>query len=260
MMPLQWKKFIRQILRCSALVVSLLALVACGGGGGGGGGGSSSDPSVPATDFVSIVPTANPGPDQYVETGQIVQLDASSSTTSPVGGLLTYSWDMNLPANSSAVLLTPEEVTSSFTADVDGVYEIYLTVFDDATGVASDPVKTIIISENSYVSLFSIDGDGSALYESADGVYYLTGSQFYATITNDSELTFRITRAELYNGTEVISFTENQDFLGGSEFSPAESLIGVFVLNKMIKNDGFEFRYYISSPDTSETFIVRYLY
>jgi len=257
-MPLQWKKFIRQILRCSALVVSVLALVACGGGGGGG---SSSDPGVPASDYVSIVPTANPGLDQYVETEQIVQLDASSSTTSPVGGLLTYSWDMNLrPADSSAVLITPEEVTSSFTADVDGVFEIYLTVFDAATGVASDPVKTIIISENSYVSLFSIVGDGSALYESDDGVYYLTGSKFYAAITNNSELTFRITRAELYNGTEVIAFTENQDFLGGAAFSPAENLIGVFVLNSKIENNGFEFRYYILSPDTSETFIVRYLY
>lgn len=255
-MPLQWKKIIRQALWCPVLVVSLVALVACGGGGGGGGAVTSNS----SDDFVTIVPVANPGLDQYVETWDTVQLDGSGSTN-PEGGLLTYSWDMGLrPAGSSAVLLTPDEVTSSFTADADGVYEIYLTVFDAATGVASDPVKIIIISENSYVSLFSIVGDGSVLHESADGGSYLSGSQFYATITNNSELTFKITRAELFNGTHVVAFTENQDFLGGAEFSPEEDLIGVFVLNSIIENNGFEFRYYLLRPDTSETFIVRYIY
>jgi len=250
----QRKKFIRQVLWRSALVVSLLALVACGGGGGGG---SSSDPGVP---FVSIVPVANPGLDQHVETGEIVQLDGSGSTN-PGGGLLTYRWEMgSRPASSSAALLTTDELTSSFTADADGVYEVYLTVYDAATGVASDPVKAIIISvESRYVPLFSIVDDGTVLFKSAEG-YYLSGSRFYAEIKNNSQDTFKITKAELYSGTTVIAFTENQDFLGGEEFLPQESLIGVFVLNSDIKDNGFEFRYYILKPETTETFIVKIKY
>jgi hypothetical protein len=252
-MPLQLKKRMRQALWCPVLVVSLLALVACGGGGGG----SSTSPD----DFVTIVPVANPGLDQHVETGDTVLLDGGGSTN-PGGGVLTYRWDMNLrPANSSAVLLTPDEVTSSFTADADGIYEVYLTVFDAVTGLASDPVKTVIISVDSrYAPLFSIIDDGTILYKSTDGVYYLAGSQFYAEITNNSQETFKITRAELHSGASVIAFTENQDLLGGNQFLPGENFIGVFVLNTDTKNDGFEFRYYLEKTGTSEKFIIRFIY
>lgn len=259
-MPLQWKRFGRLVLWCPVLVVSLAALVACGGGGGGDTG-DTGDTGDPTDAFVTIVPVAYPGLDQHVETGDTVQLDGSGSTN-PGGGLLNYSWDMSLrPANSSAQLLTPDEVTSSFTADADGVYEVYLTVFDANSGIASDPVKTIIISvKNSYVQLFSIEDD-SFLYKSADGGYYLSFSRFYSTITNNSQLTFRILKVELFSGTTEVISVDDSEYLGGDSFLPGETVApGEFVLNSNIKDDNFEFRYYLIRPDTSEEFVVRYIY
>jgi len=82
-------------------------------------------------------PTANAGPDQSVNVGDMVTLNGSASSD-PEGGALTYTWVFtSRPAGSNASLTGATSAIASFTPDVGGQYVIQLTV-DDGKATAAD--------------------------------------------------------------------------------------------------------------------------
>lgn len=75
-------------------------------------------------------PVANAGTYQNVVTGQLVSVSGAGSTDAN-GDLLTYKWAMvSKPVNSTAALTSTTNLTSSFTADLNGTYVLSLQVND----------------------------------------------------------------------------------------------------------------------------------
>lgn len=107
---------LRQSLR--PLVVALIlsgAVASCGKGGGDEG---------------NTAPVANAGTASSVAPGTVVTLDGGASADAN-GDPLTYAWTLtSRPAGSAATLTGAETARPSFTADVEGSYELTLTVSD----------------------------------------------------------------------------------------------------------------------------------
>ena len=102
-------------------------------------------------------PSANAGPDQSVNTGSTVQLDGSGSSD-PDDDPITYSWAFvsNL---SSTTLSGADTATPTFVADVDGAYEVELTVSDGELSstdrvvvTAAASTETLTITKATYSS------------------------------------------------------------------------------------------------------------
>ena len=79
--------------------------------------------------------TSDVGPDLSVAVGDVVQLDGSQSS-----GALTYLWELSAPEESSASLSNTDAAQTSFVADLEGVYEATLWVYDGGFGYAVDEV------------------------------------------------------------------------------------------------------------------------
>lgn len=87
----------------------------------------ASHPDVPP---VNEAPVANPGSDQNVQVGEVVELDGTESSD-PDGDSITYDWLIEgFPDSSEAELDDPGSATPSFVADQPGTYEISLVVSD----------------------------------------------------------------------------------------------------------------------------------
>ncbi len=110
-------------------------IVACGGGGG-----SSDDDSTDGGGTTNNAPIASAGSDQSITTGELVTLDASSSSDAD-GDSLTYTWSFSsVPSGSSASLVNASTVNATFTTDIDGDYVVALTVNDGTVSSNSDMV------------------------------------------------------------------------------------------------------------------------
>ena len=100
------------------------------------------------SDTVSVIseikPIANAGPDQTVDSGDMVRLDGSGSSTNPAGGSLTYQWTQT--SGPSVTLNDPTAVNPTFNApDVllqrDLVFELVVT---NEQGIQSEPDSVTI--------------------------------------------------------------------------------------------------------------------
>ena len=75
-------------------------------------------------------PVADAGTDQTVNVEDTVQLDGTGSYD-PDGDPITYSWAfVSMPTDSTATLSGADTATPTFVADVEGTYEVELTVSD----------------------------------------------------------------------------------------------------------------------------------
>ncbi len=103
------------------------------------------------------VPVANAGPDQSVKTGSTVQLNGTGSYD-PDGDTITYSWTfISTPLGSNATLSSATTATPTFGADVDGTYEVELTVSDGELSAFDRVVITAAtVTEPTTVSVASI--------------------------------------------------------------------------------------------------------
>jgi hypothetical protein len=121
----------------TSLGTDQVLVAADGNGNGDAEAGEASDTAV-----VSIVPpnqppTANAGPDQNVNEGDLVTLDGSASSD-PDGDPLTYSWAQ--ASGAPVTLSSPTAKKPAFTPGDNGVYRFSLTVNDGSVSSAADEV------------------------------------------------------------------------------------------------------------------------
>ena len=106
-------------------------------------------PSAPDAVLIDVeapgdLPVANAGSGQTVEVGDSVRLDGSGSYD-PGGEALIYGWYFRtLPSGSTATLSNPASVSPSFTADLEGTYDLGLVASDSTSD--SEPDTTIVIA------------------------------------------------------------------------------------------------------------------
>lgn len=114
-------------------------------------GTASSDPDTVKVQISNAnqLPVADAGPDQSVTTGDSVTLDGSQSLD-PDEDLITYTWEFSqLPDGSAATISNASAVNPTFTADIDGVYSVTLTVSDPVGLESSDSVDITAETANS---------------------------------------------------------------------------------------------------------------
>ena len=98
---------------------------------------SSSEEDIVIVSFENIVPLADAGPNQAVFVGDIVYLDGSGSSDAN-GDPLTHKWSfISKPQGSNANLSSPENIQTTFEADLAGEYIISLITNDGF--IDSDP-------------------------------------------------------------------------------------------------------------------------
>ena len=102
----------------------------------------ASDP-VDLANFCNIPPTADAGPDQPVEEGLTVTLDASNSTDLN-DDPLTFAWELVSFTGPAVVLSSNTTATSTFDTTDDGVYAFQVTVDDDKGGIDTDEIVVTV--------------------------------------------------------------------------------------------------------------------
>jgi hypothetical protein len=118
-------------------------------------------------------PTANAGPDQNILTGENAILDGRASSD-PDQDTLTYEWTLiDQPSGSSSVINDSGSAIANISTDIDGVYELQLTVSDgqlersDSIEITSTSLNVAPIANAgpdqsvSTNSLVTLDGSGS---------------------------------------------------------------------------------------------------
>ena len=109
----------------------------------------SSDSIAVTSETANSAPIANAGPDQNVATNSVVVLNGSESTDADNDGL-SYSWEItSLPEGSTATLDDALSSNPSFTAEIDGEYEVSLVVSDGIASSESDSVLITAATANS---------------------------------------------------------------------------------------------------------------
>ncbi|MET0659843.1 MAG: serine hydrolase, partial [Steroidobacteraceae bacterium] len=123
----------------SFLVMSALALAACGGGGGGDDNGGSTPPPAPAT---NQAPTANAGADKTGNFPEAVSLDGTG--TDPENATLTYAWTVTA-GPGTGTFTAPTAADTNVTFSAPGTYTVQLSV-SDGTNTAVTDTATVTVT------------------------------------------------------------------------------------------------------------------
>jgi len=96
-----------------------------------------------ACSTLNLAPRADAGPDQRLIRNALVLLDGAGSSDADSGnGPLRYQWSfVSKPAGSLAVLSGAQGVNARFTADLNGLYRLNLSVTDPQGLMSSDTVE-----------------------------------------------------------------------------------------------------------------------
>lgn len=122
----------------SASIALLSIMLACSLTACGGSGTGTDEETVTIQE--NSIPVANAGADQTVFVGGAVTLSGAESTDAD-GDTLSYSWSLStIPTGSSAELSDTSNVAPSFSVDVAGTYEAFLTVNDGTDDSETDSV------------------------------------------------------------------------------------------------------------------------
>ena len=108
----------------------------------------------------NLAPAAAAGNDQLVLVGTTANLDGSGSTD-PELDPLTYAWSfLSTPAGSTASIANDTQVAASFTADLEGSYEVNLTVSDFIGPGAPDTVQITAAAAEEYSEFQIVSASG----------------------------------------------------------------------------------------------------
>ncbi|MCF6323230.1 MAG: PKD domain-containing protein [Gammaproteobacteria bacterium] len=174
----------------------------------------------------NIAPVAIAGPDQAIETSQIVQLDGAASNDAN-NDPLTYRWRLtSLPPGSDSSLSSTTVINPTFTPDTDGTYTLQLIVNDGQEDSSAD---TVIIT-SSTTNIAPIANAGSDQTVETSQTVLLDGSA--SSDANNDPLTYRwsLTGRPPGSGSSLNSTT-----VSNPTFTP--DLNGSYVL-QLIVNDG----------------------
>ena len=177
-------------------------------------------------------PVSDPGPDQIVPMGSLVQLDASGSSDAD-GDPLTFRWSFTTrPAGSAAILSDPTGARPTFIADVVGTYVVQLVVndgFEDgapdtvmvtaepvnqAPGVDAGPDSTITLPADSVGLGGSVSDDGLPGGQLAITWSLASGPD---TVTFDSPSAAATTARFSASGVYVLRLTADDGALSSSD-------------------------------------------
>lgn len=156
---------------------------------------------------VGYIPVARAGASRNVSPGRVVTLDGSQSSVAP-GRSISYAWTLvSKPVNSAAVLAMSTSATPAFLADVEGSYELSLTVSD---GSATSAVARVTVSAGWWRPAEGrMPASGNAVYLESDAGDYIGGGRQYLYTGADSLLTAS------FPGTGLrINITGDQDWSG----------------------------------------------
>lgn len=155
-------------------IVVLTTITACGGGSEGTKKDENIEIITPP-EASNASPISNAGSDITLDLGDTVTLDGSASTDTD-GDDLSFTWTVeNAPVSNMNI---ESVVYPSFTPDVEGVYEISLTVNDGKASSEKDYVEVTVIKPNSS-PIAVINGLG---FGKQGEVYYLD-----ANLSNDAD-------------------------------------------------------------------------
>lgn len=112
--------------------------------------GVTNSPQAIAVDFyvATMGPTANAGPDQYIDEGETVMLDASNSND-PDDGIVSYQWEQISGTTimlSGATLTAPTFVTPP--VDSAGIVLEFQLTITDASGLTDSDNVSITVNDN----------------------------------------------------------------------------------------------------------------
>lgn len=127
----------------SLLIMSALALAACGGGGGGGGGsGGSGGGGGGGT--TNSPPTADAGADKTGNFPEAVSLDGTG--TDPENAALTYAWTATptAPATGTATFTAANAADTNVTFSDPGTYTVTLSVSDGTNAAVTDSATVTV--------------------------------------------------------------------------------------------------------------------
>jgi len=174
----------------------------------------------------NLPPVANAGPDQSVDTLSIVTLDGSASSDED-GNALNYNWSMTTPDGSSAELDNAMSKNPSFTPDIDGEYQISLSVYDgEDTSVLID--TAIITAKTANLPPIAVAGPNQFI--AVNDTVYLDGSDSYDP--EESEISYSWEIAESPTGS---SATLTDDLSATTMFTP--DVVGEYIVT-LIVSDG----------------------
>ena len=182
---------------------------------------------------LNSAPVAHAGADVSAVAGRVVSLAGDASSDAD-GDVLSYSWALiQRPAGSSAVLVNPGAVTTSFTADRTGTYIAQLIVNDGSVDSAPD---TVTITTGNTAPVADAGPDRTGLF--AGGVATLDG--IGSADADGHVLTYRWSLLSVPAGSAAAL----SDAAAMSPFIGLDR-VGQYVA-QLIVNDGYQ----DSAPDT----------
>ncbi|MEN8250728.1 MAG: SBBP repeat-containing protein [Bacteroidota bacterium] len=201
--------------------------------------GASSLPDAVTVNTYNTPPVADAGQDQLLNViNSLVTLDGSGSYDDD-GDDISYAWKLvQRPVGSAASLNDITLVAPTFTADVNGDYQITLTVTDTWGSVTTDDV---VVSFNNVAPVADAGANQSAV---AGEIVYLNGAA--SSDANEDLITFSWNLSTVPDGsTAVIS-----DATIAAPFFTAD-LSGTYIAS-LVVNDGIV----DSIPDSTEIVVV----
>ncbi len=131
----------------------------CGGAGGHRRGWTRSEPDRVEISSDNLVPTAVAGDYQLVIIDTAVVLNGSGSSD-PETDVLTFDWTITgAPTGSLATISDPDMEMAGLTPDLEGVYEVTLTVSDFLGAGAPDSVEITATSAESFAEIQIVSTD-----------------------------------------------------------------------------------------------------